>query len=64
MEEIISGIAESIRCQATIEINHVALAVLDDIKLSGCIWGIGNEWLPDDTLITNERTKGSEEIGF
>ena len=53
MEEIISGIAESIRCQATFEINHVALAVLNDIKLSGRIWGVVNEWLPGDTLITN-----------
>jgi len=59
MEEIISGIAESIRCQATIEINHVALAVINDIKLSGRIWGIVNELLPDDPLITDERTRDS-----
>jgi hypothetical protein len=46
MEEIISGSAESIRCRATVEIKHVAQAVVNDIKVSGRIWGIGNECLP------------------
>jgi len=53
-EEIISVIAESIRCQATVKINHVALGVLNDIKVSGRIWGIVKELLPDDPLIKDK----------
>jgi len=64
MEEIISVIAESIRCQATVEINHVAQAVINYIKLLGRIWGIVKELLQDNSSITDERTRGSEEIGF
>jgi amidohydrolase len=64
MEEIVTGVAESMGCQATTYIDHTIPAVINDPKISQRIQAIVGEVLPNDTLITNERTMGSEDMAF
>jgi amidohydrolase len=64
MEEIITGIAESMGCEAAVQINHVTPPVNNDIKLSKRIRGLVTQLLPNDILTIDERTMGSEDMAF
>ena len=64
MEEIITGIAESMGCEAVIQIDHITPPVINDIDLSKRIQSLVTQLLPDDTLCVDERTMGSEDMAF
>jgi amidohydrolase len=64
MEEIVTGVAESMGCQATTSIDHTIPAVINDPEISHRIQTIVGEVLPNDILITDERTMGSEDMAF
>jgi amidohydrolase len=64
MREIVTGVAESMGCRVTISIDQTIPAVINDLKISQKIQTIVGEVLPDDRLITDERTMGSEDMAF
>ena len=63
-KDIVKGVAESLECQASVEITKVTPPVLNDKKLSTRMQELVVEVLPEDTLKTDVRTMGSEDMAF
>jgi amidohydrolase len=63
-EEVVKGVAESLECQAAIEITKITPPVINDAKLSSRMQKLVKDVLPEDTLKTDVRTMGSEDMAF
>ena len=64
MNEIITGIAKSMECEAEIEIIDVTPAVINDEKLSALARENLRTVLPDAEIIDGLRTMGSEDMAY
>lgn len=64
VEELVKGIAESLECQAFLEITKITPPVINDPELSARMQQLVGEVLPEDALKTDVRTMGSEDMAF
>jgi amidohydrolase len=64
MKEIIHGIAESMECEAEIEVVDVTPAVINDAELAALVREQAKTVLPDAKVIDGLRTMGSEDMAY
>jgi amidohydrolase len=62
--EIVNNLAKALGCEATIRMEGVTPAVVNDPELSGRIQRITKEYFPNLELDTTERTMGSEDMAY
>lgn len=63
-EEISTGVAEALGCQAQVEVWPVTPAVVNDLKVSNTIQSIARFLYPEDVIDNQERTMGSEDMAY
>jgi amidohydrolase len=64
LREIVAGVAESLECQATIVIENVTPAVINDANLTQLVNQVRREVLPNSEDISGLRTMGSEDMAY
>jgi amidohydrolase len=62
--EIVHGVAGALGCQALVETREITLAVINDKKLSSLVQGVARQMFPDDNIVDDERTMGSEDMAY
>lgn len=62
--EIAEGIASAMECEAEVELEKLTPAVVNDLELSRRVQGLVGDLFPEDTLLTDLRTMGSEDMAF
>jgi amidohydrolase len=63
-EQIVNGLAGALECEAEIEIQNIAPAVVNDKRISELVHEIAQHQLPDCRLDNEYRTMGSEDMAF
>ncbi|MBN1665589.1 MAG: amidohydrolase [Anaerolineales bacterium] len=63
-EEIVHGIANSLRCQAAVDLEMVTPAVINDAHLSSRVQALVQQLFPGEQLDIHEQTMGSEDMAF
>lgn len=63
-QEIVHGVAHSLRCQAEIDLETVTPAVINDARLSSRVQLLVQQLFPDEELDSSEQTMGSEDMAF
>jgi amidohydrolase len=64
LEDIVIGIAESMGCEAEVEIVPVSPAVINDSDLAEITQEVAREVLPDAEVSDGFRTMGAEDMAF
>jgi amidohydrolase len=64
MKEIIHGIAESMECEAEIEVVDVTPAVINDKELASLVREQARQVLPDVKVVDDLKTMGSEDMAY
>lgn len=63
-EQIVNGLAGALECEAEIDIQNIAPAVVNDKRISELVHEIAQHQLPDCRLDNEYRTMGSEDMAF
>lgn len=61
---IVGGIAAAFDCQVEIQIEKVTPAVVNDFEVTGKVQSIARELFPNDSMMTDYRTMGSEDMAY
>ncbi len=64
MHEIIEGMAAALGCTASVEINEMTIAVINDDDVSERVAGFAAEVVGAENVLDNERTMGSEDVSY
>jgi amidohydrolase len=64
MREIAEGIAQAMGCSARLDIEHHVLPVKNHPEVGERLRGVFRRFVGDDGLDLNERTTGSEDVGY
>jgi amidohydrolase len=62
--EIVEGVVQAFNCSAEIQLESITPAVINDSKLAERVQKLVQDMYPEATLVTNERTMGSEDMAF
>ena len=63
-DQIASGVANAMGCQAEVDLQPVTPAVVNDPKLAQQVYQVAKEVFPEADISTQERTMGSEDMSF
>ncbi len=63
-QQITSGVAEAMGCNAEVELRRVTPAVVNDPEMAQRVQGVAARVLPDSEIDTQERTMGSEDMSY
>ena len=63
-DQIVTGVAQALGCQAEVEIWKVTPAVVNDPEMASQVQSVVARVLPEATIDTNERTMGSEDMAY
>jgi amidohydrolase len=63
-EQVVSGVAQALGCQAEVEVWRVTPAVVNDPDLTRQVTAAVAQVLPDATIDDQERTMGSEDMAY
>jgi amidohydrolase len=63
-DQIASGVANAMGCQAEVDLQSVTPAVVNDPKLALQVYQVAKEVFPEADISTQERTMGSEDMSF
>lgn len=63
-QQVVSGIAQAMGCQAQIETWRVTPVVVNDLEITTRVESVANRLLPEFNLDRTERTMGSEDMAF
>jgi amidohydrolase len=64
MKEIVRGVAESMGCEAELNLESITPAVINDARLADVVNQTRMEVLPETEDISGLRTMGSEDMAF
>jgi amidohydrolase len=64
MKEIIHGVAESMECEAQVEVIDVTPTVVNDLELSSIVREQARTLFPDAEVLDGLRTMGSEDMAY
>jgi amidohydrolase len=64
LNEIVLGIAESLECEAEVEIVPVSPPVINDVDLVEMVREIAQEVLPEAEVVDGFRTMGAEDMAY
>ncbi len=64
INEIAKGVGESMGCEVEIEIDDITPPVVNDEKLAKRVQKVAKELFPEDTIIDDSKTMGSEDMAF
>lgn len=62
--QIVEGIAESLGCQAEIEINEITPVLVNNAEVSSRVQTVVKSLFPDDILYTDARTMAAEDMAY
>lgn len=62
--QIVEGIAESLGCQAEIEIKVITPVLVNNADISSRVQSVVKSLFPDDMLHTDARTMGAEDMAY
>lgn len=63
-DEIVDGIAPAMGCEIDVEMVRVTPPLINDEAITGRVQRIARQLLPENPLITDYRTMGSEDMAF
>jgi amidohydrolase len=63
-EQVVSGVAQALGCQADIQVQRLTPAVINDPVVTARVQAVARRLLPECELDVTERTMGSEDMAF
>ncbi len=63
-DEIVQGIAAAFGCQVSIDMVRVTPPLINDAEISSRVQQVARQLLPQNPLVTDYRTMGSEDMAF
>lgn len=63
-DEIVQGIAAAFGCQVSIDMVRVTPSLINDAEISSRVQQVARQLLPQNPLVTDYRTMGSEDMAF
>jgi amidohydrolase len=64
MDAIVMGISKSMECEAEIDLREITPVVNNDEELSRIVQNVVSEMLPNEKMVEDARTMGSEDMAY
>ncbi len=62
--EVITGVANSLGCEAEVDVQKLTPAVINDTQITACVQRVAADLLPGDTISQDCATMGSEDMAY